>query len=291
MQPGLSYPEEQQLKPPLILKAPADLELTESEFRVTPEGALVMVPKTPKDRSRCANFVIVKDGVISVSLRGLTLIGSITVTITLVIMLIKACNAGQVECTWRYDSPMVSDVICLPMFDRIWCILTTFWALGVNQVNIRAFYKRLHGKVSRGRNNFIVWVGLVQSIAFPLIGYFDEHEYRILHIIISTTFFVSTIIYADALASELWKHRNEFPKADNRVIRFMWWEGKFLWLIGIMFGVSLFFTWYVPVWEWILALTFPNYYTFQTFINPFYDSVEPRPQIEEEEKKPAQAMA
>ena len=38
---------------------------------------------------------------------------------------------------------MISDVVALPIFDRIFVLLNTMYFMGVHQVNVRAFYKRL----------------------------------------------------------------------------------------------------------------------------------------------------
>jgi len=44
--------------------------------------------------------------------------------------------------------PMISDVICLHLYDRVFCILATFFCLATYQADVRAFYKRLYGIAS-----------------------------------------------------------------------------------------------------------------------------------------------
>jgi hypothetical protein len=44
----------------------------------------------------------------------------------------------------------------------------------------------------------------------------------------------------------------------------------------VMFGVSFLFTWWIPLWEWALGITYINYFTVQAFVNPYYDSVHPK---------------
>ncbi len=55
----------------------------------------------------------------------------------------------------------------------------------------------------------------------------------------------------------------------------MWWMGKFMLAVLVVFGVSFLFDWYVPVWEWIIGISFLNYFAFTAFVNPYYDSVHP----------------
>jgi hypothetical protein len=171
---------------------------------------MVNMPPKAKYRSCFRNFFVSQDGVISLSLKSLTLVGSISITVALLTMLFLACKNGQVKCDWRYHSPMVSDVICLPMMDRVWCILTTFFSLSVMQVNIRAEYKRLHGIASSKQNDHLIWIGAVTCISFPLIGYFDEHNYSTIHGLVSGTFFLATAAYGHKLSNQLWKHRAHF---------------------------------------------------------------------------------
>mmetsp|Transcript_9723 Transcript_9723/g.7330 ORF Transcript_9723/g.7330 Transcript_9723/m.7330 type:complete len:91 (+) Transcript_9723:199-471(+) len=90
---------------------------------------------------------MVQDGVICLSLKDLTLIGCFAVTGTLLYMLYKACSEDMVECTYPV-LPMISDVICLPFYDRIFCILTTFFMFTVFQADARAFYHKLQGIAS-----------------------------------------------------------------------------------------------------------------------------------------------
>ena len=100
------------------------------EIRVTPTGELVRV-KARNYTSVFSDFFVREEGTISLSLRGMTIIGTIPLTLSLLLMLYIACKNDMVECTWTGWTPMVSDVICLPFYDRIWCILTTFYALAV----------------------------------------------------------------------------------------------------------------------------------------------------------------
>jgi len=109
-------------------------------LRMTLDGQLIMV-KAPQDRvqrSCCAGFFVHEEGVISISLKALTIAGTGSVLIALFYMLYVACRDVMLSpdnpednCSFRYHHPMVSDVICLPFFDRVWCILIPFFSYTV----------------------------------------------------------------------------------------------------------------------------------------------------------------
>jgi hypothetical protein len=44
---------------------------------------------------------------------------------------------------------MISDVIVQEMYDRTFLLLTAIFMFGVQQVNLRAYYKQLYGKISK----------------------------------------------------------------------------------------------------------------------------------------------
>ena len=91
---------------------------------------------------------------------------------------------------------MISDVICLPFYDRIFCLLSCFFTMACFQVDCRAFYKRLYGIASDCQNDTLLGLGIIASFALPLIGYFDEHTYGTIHGIMAVLFFGSVGIYA-----------------------------------------------------------------------------------------------
>jgi len=87
-------------------------------------------PEKKKLRGICTGFIYNEDGVIEVSLKHITIISCATTSLALFIMLYLACVDQSVKCNWELRRfPMVSDVICLPFFDRIWCIASTIFAL------------------------------------------------------------------------------------------------------------------------------------------------------------------
>ena len=168
---------------------------------------------------------------ISLSLKSLTIFGTISLMIALFTMLYITCRDDLLyvyhkvpineACSFKHHNPMVSDVICLPFFDRIWCIMTTFFCFTVMQVNIRAFYKRLHGVISVSMNNWMVSFGVALCVSFPLIGFFDEHNYAPLHFTLAGIFFTSTCVYGKMLGDIFFEHRNKFPHLSDNVIWFL----------------------------------------------------------------------
>lgn len=209
---------------------PIPLENCVGELRITFDGKLILVPKDVKPRSCFSGFFTHENGVISLSLKSMTLTGALTSTFALFYMLYIACRDTLIDplnpsdnCSFRWHHPMVSDVICLPFFDWIWCILSTFFALTVMLNNIRAFHRRFHGVISVDDNfNMLCW-GAVICVTYPLIGYFDEWNYTTIHFTVALIFFVCTTIYCHKLANRFFEHWDKFPHLSNNVIWFMKW--------------------------------------------------------------------
>jgi hypothetical protein len=78
-----------------------------------------------KGSSYFEKFFVLQDGIISLSLRDLTLIGCILITASLGYMLYDNCENQYVECSWEKGIPMISGIICLPIYDRVACLLFT----------------------------------------------------------------------------------------------------------------------------------------------------------------------
>jgi hypothetical protein len=198
-------------------------------------------------------------------------------------MLYIACRDVMVSpedpsdnCSFRHHHPMVSDVICLPFFDRIWCIITTFFSYTVTQTNIRAFYKRFHGIIPESDNNTIMFFGWGIVFSFPLIGFFDEHNYAPIHFTLAAIFFSSATIYLYKLGNRFYEHQDKFPYLSSWVIGFIHLQGRIVLFFCVVFFISFLFEFYIPLWEWIVGVSFINIFTFSAFINPYYECVRPR---------------
>ena len=113
--------------------------VTETPTQVAPQPIQTPLPQTQQPvaprrpaKSLFEPFFVIEDGVISLSLKNLTVIGCLLISGSLLSMLYMTCTNGyldKLDCTERL--PMISDVICLPIYDRIFCILTIFYTLGV----------------------------------------------------------------------------------------------------------------------------------------------------------------
>ena len=138
--------------------------------------------------------------------------------ITLFTSLWYACTYMSDEITCRmepFKMPMVSGVICLPYIDRIWCIAATFFSLTVLQCNLRAYYAKLYPVITKQENDNLMFWGLLSIFSFVLIGYFDEHAYKIIHFTLAFTFFISTCLYSNFLAGKFKKYKNSFPEREH----------------------------------------------------------------------------
>ena len=244
------------------------------------------VPKREKKGGCWNKFFVVKDGVIAMSLRDTTILLSLLLTGSLLTMLGIACKAGTYECDlMNGEWPMVSDILCLPLFDRVWCILTTWFCWGVMQVNVRAMYQVFHGIISPQANDWLAFWGVLCIISFPLIGYFDENDYWIPHITLAAIFFGSTTIYANRLAHYLHKHQSEFREEYQGRIKMLYTIGNIM--IGnlVVLAVTWINGWFPALFEWILAILYINFFTFASMMNNYYQSVHQVTHEEDEDEK------
>ena len=66
---------------------------------------------------------------------------------------------------------------------------------GVNQQNIRAYYKMLYGKIPDNLNDLILITGYTSCIAMPLLGVFDMNNYYTIHFYLAVAWFISLCLY------------------------------------------------------------------------------------------------
>lgn len=99
---------------------------------VDPEGNLLFVKTSPKEEeSWFEKFFVIDKGVISFSLRDLTLIGCTLLSVSISYMLYEGCSKQMVKCT-EDDLPVISRVLALPFFDRIFCLLSAGYAFAIH---------------------------------------------------------------------------------------------------------------------------------------------------------------
>jgi type IV secretory pathway VirB2 component (pilin) len=201
-------------------------------------------------------------------------------------MLILSCNDGKgdYKCTIQ-DWPMISDVIAQEMYDRTFILLTAIFMFGVQQVNLRAFYKQLYGKISNGRNDTMMYIGMISMVGLPMVGMFDEHMWKTLHGISAGMFFGGFMIYARILSVAMNEVKDQFDQPTQTAITSMNSNVTGLILTTLSFVVSLILTGsggITAILEWATALYFVNFFSIASYANPFYDSVH-QPHTKEEE--------
>ena len=141
---------------------------------------------------------------IEISLKNFTILAGLSISVALIAILIASCNDGTGDYVCTLEKwPMISDVICQEMYNRIFLLLTTIFMFGIQQANIRAFYKQLYGKISNGRNDTMFWFGFASMVALPMIGIFDEKMWKTMHGISAGVFFICFMIYSRQLGNAL----------------------------------------------------------------------------------------
>ncbi len=243
-----------------------------------------VVPTPRKSTSFFQKFFVIQEGVISLSLRDMTLIATLSITADLLINLYSACNTKQVECDFANGKiPMISGVICLPFWDRIFCLLTAFFAWTCHQVNIRANYKKMYGIATDCTNDTCMYLGIASVVSLPLIGFFDEHNFGICHGILAVTFFGCTGIYATMMARSMSKNKDKLPLADQNVVKTINVVSKLMMtcLATLAVSIALFGSnyWLTPAAEWATGILFLNFFSFLVYANPYYDSIHPYGQL------------
>ena len=210
-------------------------------------------------------------------MRNLTISGALSITVALLAILYASCNdgTGHYQCTYE-RFPMVSDVICQEMYNRVFILLTAIFMFGVQQANIRAYYKKLYGKISDGKNDTMFWFGFASMIALPMVGIFDEKMWSTMHVISAGIFFGGFLIYGSLLGGYIYKNRAQFPQEEQAAITSIHNN-----VTGMIVTTAAFFIagaihgskGITAILEWATVFYFVNFFSIASFANPFYDSV------------------
>jgi len=174
---------------------------------------------------------------------------------------------------------MISDVICLPFYDRIFCLLACFFTMACYQVDVRAFFHRLNGIATTCENDTLLTLGLITTVTLPAIGFFDEHTYGNIHNLCAILFFASVGIYAFIIGGIMQSNLKSFPANQ-------WAEIKLLnilkWVMAVALLTLTYCTtfkgtgfWLTPLSEWVTTILYVNYFALLSFTNLYYDSVHP----------------
>jgi hypothetical protein len=96
------------------------------------------------------------------------------------------------------------------MYNRTFILMTAVFMFGVQQVNLRAYYKQLYGKISNGRNDTIFYIGILSMVGLPMVGIFDEKMWVTLHYINAGLFFGGFMIYSRMLSIAMNEVKSQF---------------------------------------------------------------------------------
>jgi hypothetical protein len=222
--------------------------------------------------------IVIKDGVIMVSIRFTSCLAALLFTGCLLVMGYKACSDGLVECEgdkW----PMISSIICLNLYSRFAALLFTFVMISVNQVGYRANFAKLYGIVPNATNDYLLVLGIISCISVPAITYFDEHNYKVAHGIIAAAAFFSGAFYADKISSVMVANKDKFDTLTQNEIAFCRKQAialnATLWSFVAAMVIYGSGTAQVAFLEWALAFQTFNYFAIQSFTNSFYQTVHP----------------
>ena len=120
----------------------------------------------------------------------------------------------------------------------------------------------------------MMW-GIICIFSFVLIGYFDEHAYKVIHFTLAAAFFVSTCLYSNFLAGKFKKYRHCFPQDEQKhidrmdALSYLMYLGMFLMAISKLIHID------TALCEWSVGVMFMSYFALASFVNPYYDSVMP----------------
>lgn len=102
-----------------------------AEAMTTPNDSENLIKSKKTSASWFSKFFVFEDGVISLSLKVMTIVISLGVSATLLVMGYTACTDGTFTCT-QNTFPAISDVIISKeMYNRIFLLLTTVMMFGV----------------------------------------------------------------------------------------------------------------------------------------------------------------
>ena len=176
--------------------------------------------------------------------------------------------------------PMISDVVALPIYDRFFVLTNTFYFMGVHQVNVRAYYKRLSDAgISETPNRYLFYCGICSCISLPMIGVFDCVKFQPIHYLFASLFFLSAGVYTFILAKLMHDNKDRFPIKDEFSIdtnfKFSYFMVAIITLMILSLKIFGDKYWLTPALEWLTVLCHMNYFSIINFTNPFYDSIHP----------------
>ena len=125
-------------------------------------------------KSLFSSFFVFDDGVISINLRSLTILGSVMIWTFLLYILYETYVNQYLPIDLEHP-PTISALVGLPIWDKVANLLFIFYAFGIRQANVRCFYKIFYGTVEDSTNNYYYNIGMLTCIVFTAISYFDMY--------------------------------------------------------------------------------------------------------------------
>ncbi len=227
------------------------------------------------DVSFWERFWVTENGVISISVRNMTIIACFLLTANLIANLYFVCSWGDLTCS-KENFPYPSEVVGMRYWDRLICLTATFYCMGAHQIAIRCFYKKLYGKISHPQNDFLLIVGIVTVVSTPAIAYFDMYDHVEIHSPLSYVFVGSLCAYAVLLTHHLRKHRESFPEASRSEIDRSSFVCTLIIMCLIFLAISHFNdSIYTPFLVWALLFLLINFFSFVIYTNEYYESIHP----------------
>jgi hypothetical protein len=240
---------------------------------------LRQAPKRVRSTGCCNKLYIDDDGVVSLSLRDMSIFGCLLVTVFLVYIGYVGCTTGQAVCNDDHF-PMISDFLKMPFYDRIFCLLTTFLCLTCMSGNIRVVYSVLavpSQQAGDWQNDVLLVCGIVASFALPLVGYFDEDSAHTTHVICAMTFFVGYTVYAFWVCSLMNKYKAQLTPAQQATIPALNKATAAITAAVVSFATSYVIYGtahpYFAYLEWTVTILLLNFFLIVSFDNDFYSSV------------------
>ncbi len=168
------------------------------------------------EKSIYDSIFVIEDGVISISLKSMSLLFSVLMTGGLLLGLYLYCGAN--ECS-QTVFPMVEDTLIFDeQANRIFLFITTCFMWGVHQANIRAFYRMMYNIISEKENDFLLVLGLLQCVSLPCCAIFDKNNLPILNKAAALVLFASAGSYMFILSYQMNKNLDKFPVNMQKAI-------------------------------------------------------------------------
>lgn len=165
---------------------------------------------------------------------------------------------------------MISDVIRLHINDRIFMMISTFVSYFCMSQNLRAILKYVAVGEDIG-SRIIRQSGCCMIVSMPMIGIFDNIEYKLIHYALAFTFFTGSCVFSVALSRKIVNKLDMVLYHDiilisvvaSHVMCIMYAVFAITWAIGAKYAIL----------EWLIAYLNSCYIITLSTINPYYIDV------------------